>query len=481
MAITTLDLTVLIVYMAAVTLWGAWLGRGAKGATDYFLGSRELPWWAVLLSVVATETSTLTFLSIPGVSYLGTLTFLQLTLGYVVGRVLVATFLLPAYHAGSLTTAYELLDTRFGGETRRFASGIFMATRLLADSVRLFATAIPLALITGWPYPISIAVIGVLTLIYTYLGGIKAVVWIDAVQMILYLGGALVAAVALQGLVPGGWSEILSQASAAGKLQMFDLSFDLGVAYTLWAGVLGGAVFSMASHGTDQLIVQRILTTRTLRESQWAMIGSGIGALIQFLVFLMIGLGLWVFYAGAEFARSDEIFATFIVQSLPSGVTGLLIAGVFAAAMSSLSSSINALASSSAYDFWAPAVGAVGDEERTLKAGRVFTLIWAGLLIGGAIVFLWLNEGSAAVEVALAIASLVYGGLLGAFLLGVRSKRADGRSVRLGMAAGIATVTLMWLFARSAVAWPWYVSIGAVITIAVGILLGRGSAPEDDR
>ncbi len=479
MAITTLDLTVLIVYMAAVTLWGAWLGRGAKGATDYFLGSRELPWWAVLLSVVATETSTLTFLSIPGVAYLGTLTFLQLTLGYVVGRVLVATFLLPAYHAGSLTTAYELLDTRFGGETRRFASGIFMATRLLADSVRLFATAIPLALITGWPYPISIAVIGVMTLIYTYLGGIKAVVWIDAVQMILYLGGALVAAVALQGLVPGGWGEILSQAGEAGKLQMFDLSFDPGVAYTLWAGVLGGAVFSMASHGTDQLIVQRILTTRTLRESQWAMIGSGIGALIQFLVFLMIGLGLWVFYAGAEFTRSDEIFATFIVQSLPSGVTGLLIAGVFAAAMSSLSSSINALASSSVYDFWAPAVGAVGDEARTLKAGRVFTLIWAGLLIAGAIVFLRLNEGSAAVEVALAIASLVYGGLLGAFLLGIRSKKADGRSVRLGMAVGIGTVTLMWLFARSAVAWPWYVPIGASITIAIGILLGRGGSPGE--
>lgn len=478
MAITTLDLTVLVVYMAAVTLWGAWLGRGAKGATDYFLGSRELPWWAVLLSVVATETSTLTFLSIPGVAYLGTLTFLQLTLGYLVGRILVATFMLPAYHAGSLTTAYELLDTRFGPETRRFASGIFMITRLLADSVRLFATAIPLALITGWPYPISIAVIGVLTLIYTYLGGIKAVVWIDAVQMILYLGGALVAAIALQGLVPGGWSEILTQASAAGKLQVLDLSFDLGVAYTLWAGVLGGAIFSMASHGTDQLIVQRILTTRTLRDSQWAMIGSGFGAMLQFLVFLMIGLGLWVFYAGAEFATSDAIFATFIVEALPSGVTGLLIAGVFAAAMSSLSSSINALASSSAYDFWAPAAGAVGDEARILKAGRIFTLIWAGLLIGGAIVFLTFNQGSAAVEVALAIASLVYGGLLGAFVLGIRSKKADGRSVRLGMALGIGTVTCMWLFARSAVAWPWYVPIGAAVTIAVGIVFGRGKTDD---
>ncbi len=496
MSVSGLDVTVLVAYMTGVTLLGAWLGRGAKGASDYFLGSRELPWWAVLLSVVATETSTLTFLSIPGVAYLGDLTFLQLTFGYLLGRIVVAQLFLPAYADGQLVTAYELLESRFGAETRRFASGIFMGTRLLADSVRLFATAIPLALITGWPYPVSILVIGVATLVYTWLGGIRAVVWIDALQMVLYLGGAVIAGLALQGAVDGGWGEILTRAGAEGKLRVLDPALDLGVAYTVWAGVLGGAVFSMASHGTDQLIVQRILTTRSLRDARWAMIGSGVGAMLQFAVFLLLGLGLWVFYEGRSFDRSDEIFATFIVQSLPPGVTGLLVAGVFAAAMSSLSSSINALASTTAYDFWAPRAGAVGDEVRTLRAGKVFTLVWAALLIGGAIVFLRFSEGTA-VEVALAVASLVYGGMLGVFLLGLRSRPLPGRAVRIGMATGIGSVTALWIWPRVAgvlpgalatpwtIAWPWYVAIGSTVTVLVSLamsrLVDRPAAPADTR
>ena len=200
---TSLDLFVLLVYIVGVTAWGAWLGRGQTGATDYFLGGRDLPWFAVMLSVVATETSTLTFLSIPGVAYLGSLTFLQITVGYLVGRIVVARLLLPLYYRGELSTAYALLETRFGGRTRRFLSAIFMVTRLLADSVRLFATAIPLALITGWSYPTSIAVIALATVVYTYFGGIKAVVWVDALQMALYLVGAAVAIVAIQTATQG--------------------------------------------------------------------------------------------------------------------------------------------------------------------------------------------------------------------------------------------------------------------------------------
>ena len=200
---TTLDAVVLFTYLVGTTVWGAWLGRSQKGGTDYFLGSRSLPWVAVMLSVVATETSTLTFLSVPGVSYVGSLVFLQLTLGYLAGRIAVSAIFLPAHYRGELSTAYALLEDRFGMGTRRVTSAIFMVTRLLADSVRLFATAIPLALITGWPYPISIAVIGVLTVIYTYFGGIKAVVWVDAVQMGLYLLGAVVAIIALQLALPG--------------------------------------------------------------------------------------------------------------------------------------------------------------------------------------------------------------------------------------------------------------------------------------
>ena len=465
---TTLDLVVLVAYLVGVTAWGAWLGRGQKGGTDYFLGSRSLPWFAVMLSVVATETSTLTFLSVPGVSYAGALVFLQLTLGYLVGRVIVSTFFLPAYYAGSLTTAYELLEQRFGLGARRFTSAIFMLTRLLADSVRLFATAIPLALITGWPYPASIAVIGLLTVVYTYFGGIKAVVWVDAVQMGLYLFGAVVTIVAIQMLLPDGWGAVLSAASAQGKLQVLDFSVDATIPYTLWAGVFGGAIFTTASHGTDQLIVQRLLTCTDQRSAQKALIGSGVVVIFQFLLFLMVGLGLWAFYQGRTFDSTDEIFATFIVQQLPPGLTGLLIAGVFAAAMSSLSSSINSLASATAYDYWAPMVGARDDEARILRAGKLFTLVWAGLLVGGAVLFIPLSQGTSAVEVALGVASLVYGGLLGAFALGVFTKRPGQLAAIIGVAVGIGTVTLM----RDLMAWPWYVLVGASVTFVVGSLVG---------
>jgi len=466
------DLAVLVLYMVGITAWGAWLGRGNRGGTDYFLGSRNLPWWAVMLSVVATETSTLTFLSIPGVAYLGTLAFLQLALGYLAGRTVVAWVLLPAYYRGELSTAYALLETRFGGEARRFASAVFMLTRLLADSVRLFATAIPLAIITGWSYPASILVIGAATLVYTYFGGIKAVVWVDALQMGLYVAGGLIAIALLQGAVDGGWPAILASAESAGKLQVFDFSASPAVAYTFWAGLIGGGFLSMASHGTDQLIVQRLLTCRDAVQSRRALIGSGFAVIGQFALFLLVGLGLWVFFEGRDFARSDEIFARFIIAEMPVGVRGLLIAGVFAAAMSSLSSSINSLASASAYDFWGPATGG-NDDRAMMRAGKVFTLVWAGLLIAGAIVFIPLSEGSAAVEVALAAASMAYGGLLGAFALGVLTRRVNQAGAIVGMIAGVGTVVAIWAMARDAVAWPWFVFIGLVVTMAVGSVFRR--------
>ncbi len=466
------DLTVLILYIVAVTAWGAWLGRANRGGSDYFLGSRNLPWWAVMLSVVATETSTLTFLSIPGIAYLGTLAFLQLALGYLAGRIVVARVLLPAYYKGELSTAYALLETRFGTAARRYASGVFMVTRLLADSVRLFATAIPLALITGWSYPVSILVIGAATLVYTYYGGIKAVVWVDALQMVLYVGGGLIALLLLQGAVEGGWAAILDQASAAGKLATLDFSASPAVAYTFWAGLVGGGFLSMASHGTDQLIVQRLLTCRDVRHSQRALIGSGIAVIFQFALFLLVGLGLWVFFEGRAFDSSDEIFARFIIDEMPTGLRGLLIAGVFAAAMSSLSSSINSLASASAYDFWGPLTGR-SDDRSAMIAGKVFTLLWAGLLIAGAIVFIPLSRGTAAVEVALAAASMAYGGLLGAFALGVLTRRVSQTGALVGMTAGVGTVVAIWALARDAVAWPWFVFIGLVVTMAVGSLLRR--------
>ncbi len=478
-AFTTLDFAVLLFYLVGVTAWGAWFGRGQTGGSDYFLGRRELPWWAVMLSIVATETSTLTFLSVPGVAYLGTLTFLQLTFGYLLGRVLVSFIFLPAYAEGQMTTAYGMLESRFGTGARRFTSGVFMVTRLLADSVRLFATAIPLAILTGWPYAGSIAAIAILTVVYTYLGGIRAVVWVDALQMGLYVLGGAIAVFAIGGAVDGGWAAILADAGVAGKLQVLDFAWNLSTPYTVWAGLVGGAFLTLASHGTDQLIVQRLLTCRDLRASQRALIGSGLVVVAQFALFLMVGVGLWAYYQTGSgprvFDRPDAIFPLFIVEGLPSGVTGLLMAGVFAAAMSSLSSSINSLASASAYDFWAPMRG-VTDDGKILQAGRAFTLIWSALLVGGAVLFIPLSEGTSAVEVALAIASLVYGGLLGAFLLGIRRAPASSVAVAAAMSAGIGVVTLIWFFFTEAVAWPWFVPIGAAVTFAVGsILAGKGN------
>ena len=470
------DLAVLVAYLAGTTAWGAWLGRNHSSGSDYFLGGRSLPWGAVLLSVVATETSTLTFLSIPGVAYSGSLTFMQVTAGYCLGRVAVSLVFLPAYYRGDLPTAYALLERRFGPGTRRFASATFMLTRLMADSVRLFATAIPLALITGWPYPASILAIGALTVIYTYFGGLRAVVWVDSVQMVLYLVGAAVAMAVIGNALPGGWDQVLASAAAAGKLRIIELSWDLSATYTFWAGLLGGSVFSMASHGTDQLIVQRLLACRSLRHAQTALVGSGLAVGAQFLLFLLVGTGLWAFYGGQSFERTDEIFARFIVGELPAGISGLLIAGVFAAAMSSLSSSINSLASATAYDFWAPLAGWRKGDPRLLRAGKLASLGWSVLLVAGATAFIPLSRQTSAVEVALGVAAVVYGGLLGAFALGVLTSRPGPKAATAGIAAGIAAVAAI----QGLVSWLWYVPLGSAITLATGCVLGAARRPDRD-
>jgi Na+/proline symporter len=284
----------------------------------------------------------------------------------------------------------------------------------------------------------------------------------------LYLIGAIAAAVALQILVPGGWAGVFSAAADADKLALFDFSFDASVPYTFWAGLFGGAFLSAASHGTDQLIVQRLLTCKDLRASQRALVTSGFAVIVQFALFLAIGLGLWALYGGRTFDRADEIFARFIVEELPPGLTGLLVAGIFAAAMSSLSSSINSLASASAYDFWAPARGLAADDVGTLRVGRAFTLLWSGLLIAGALVFIPLSRGTTAVEVALGVASLVYGGLLGAFALALFAPAARGRDAVIAIAAGVLAMVALWSFGRAYVAWPWYVCIGTLLTFGIG-------------
>ncbi|HEX7545485.1 MAG TPA: sodium:solute symporter [Gemmatimonadaceae bacterium] len=483
------DFAVLVAYLAGTTALGVWLGRNQKDTQKYFVADRSLPWWAVMFSIVASETSALTFISIPGLAYAGDLGFLQVCAGYIIGRVVVARVLLPRYFDGKLVTAYTLLETRFGAETRRFASIVFMVTRAMADSVRVFATAIPIALIMGpvlpreYLMPAAILVLGALTIVYTWRGGMRAVVWTELLQAAIYVTGGICALVILGGAVSGGWSAILSSASAAGKLRAVSFYTGFDQPHTMFAGLIGGAFLAMASHGTDQLIVQRLLSARSLKDSQRAIIGSGIAVFVQFTLFLTVGLGLWALYAGREFATPDAIFPTFILERMPHGLLGLIVAAIVAATMSTHSGAINSLAAATTMDIWVPLTHRLPDTPATFRAGRLFAVAWGVVLTGGAL--LYPESRTPVVVVALSIASFTYGALLGAFFLGIYNPRARQRDAILGMTVGIVAMAAV-VFARplslafpwaagalgpfANVAWPWYVFIGTTITLFAGTL-----------
>jgi solute:Na+ symporter, SSS family len=486
---TALDFIVLIVYLVGTTLLGIWLGRDQKDAKDYFVAGKTIPWWAILFSVVATETSALTFISIPGLAYTTNLGFLQIAAGYLLGRIVVAYTLLPKYYQGDLVTAYALLERRFGVGTRRFASIVFMGTRALADSVRVFATAIPIALIIGpvlpqqYVMPAAILVLGILTLIYTYHGGMRAVVWTDVLQTGVYLIGGLSAVFILGRLVAGGWGAIFSDAATGGKLRVFDFYLGFDRPLTLFAGLLGGAFLSMASHGADQLIVQRLLASSSLRDARRALIGSGVAVILQFALFLILGLGLWTLNNHAVFAVPDSIFPAFVVNQMPTGLRGVIIAAVLAAAMSSLSGSMNSLAAATTHDIYLPISGRAAGDPQALRMGKIFTLLWGFLLLTAAL--LYREQGTPVVIVALSIASFTYGALLGGFFLGMLWRRANQRDAITGMAVGIIAMSFV-VFAKqmiplfpsftgtltslSHIAWPWYVLIGTTFTVGIGVL-----------
>jgi SSS family solute:Na+ symporter len=485
-----LDIVVLVVYLAGTTALGIYLGRNQKSANDYFVADRSLPWWAVMFSIVAAETSALTFISIPGLAYMGNFGFLEVCMGYIIGRVVVALVLLPRYFAGNLVTAYALLGTRFGPETRRFTSVVFMVTRAMADSVRVFASAIPIALIIGpslpkqYVMPAAILVLGALTIVYTYRGGMRAVVWTELLQAGVYVTGGLAAMLLLGNAADGGWSHILSSAGAAGKLQVLDWYTGIDRPHTVWAGVIGGAFLSMASHGADQTIVQRMLSSRNLRDAQKAIIGSGLVVFVLMTLFLTVGMGLWSFYSAKEFATPDSIFPTYIVTQMPHGLIGLLLASIVAATMSTHSGAINSLAAATTHDIYLPLTKRSADDPSTFKAGRLFALGWGVVLTVGALFF---PEGKTPVVViALSIASFTQGALLGAFFLGIYNARANQRDVITGMTVGIVSMVFI-VFAKQLtasypgmtaalgpfanVAWPWYVLIGLTITFTTGSLL----------
>jgi solute:Na+ symporter, SSS family len=464
MGLDKLDLAIIALYLVGITLFGLRFRKRQRSLRDYFLAGRDIPWWAIALSIVAAETSTLTIISIPGLAYDTNLTFVQVVMGYVVGRVVISFVLLPHYFRGDLYTAYELIERRFGRGLRSLTAGLFLLTRAAAEGVRIYAVSIVVSIALGTGEVASIAIITVLTLIYTFEGGLAAVIWTDVVQTAIYVGGTLVGLWTILHLVPGGWSAIHIAAAAAGKLQLFDFTPSFWIPYTFWAGVIGGAFLTTASHGTDQLIVQRLLAARSQKQSVTALLSSGIAVLFQFALFLLVGIMLWAYYRvpSAAFGRPDRIYPTFIVTRMPHGISGLLIAAILAAAMSNLSAALNALSSSSIMDFYVRFRPLAGERTR-MRLSRLSTFAWALLLF--ALAVLSLHKVGRVIEVGLQIASVAYGALLGVFLLGVLTKKANQRGAMLGMLFGFSVELYLW---GTHVPWTWWVMIGTIVTFAVG-------------
>jgi SSS family transporter len=484
LSIGGLDLLILVSYLLLVILFGLWVGRGKKDLTDYLLGGRDVPWWALLGSIIATETSTATFLSVPGIAYAhetGDLRFLQLAFGYIIGRVLIVWILLPQYFRGNIFTAYEVLDRRFGGATKRAASLLFLVTRNLGDGLRLFLTALVLEKVIGLPITPCVVIIGVATIIYTFFGGIRSVIWNDCVQLLVYLGGGLLAVTFLLNELPGGWEQYLAYGHEHNKFQLFDFRWDLSEAYTFWAGIVGGTFLTLGTHGTDQMMVQRYLAARSQADAGRALICSGIAVLVQFALFLLIGVALACYYDQFPPLEAfgpkdnDKVFATFIVDKLPIGVVGITLAAVLSAALSTASSSLNSSASSAVSDLYRDFKKEPPSDSSLVTVSRRMTIFFGGCQIIVAIVAQYFSSN--VVAHALAIAGFSAGILLGLFFLGVFTRRVTQRDAFCGLLVALGLLTYVKF--GTDVAWPWYALIGAVTTIVVGLVaslcLGRAN------
>ena len=486
MHIHSLDLAIVIVYLLAVTALGMHFRRKQSQAAqmdsddrnavtrEYFLGGRTAPWWALAFSIVATETSTLTIIGTPAIAYGGNLTFLQLVFGYLIGRVLIVLVLLPGYFRGDFFTAYALIEKRFGQRMRAVAASTFLVTRAIAEGVRVSAIAIVLSVVFGTSEHLSVVIVIALTLLYTLEGGMKAVIWTDVAQLIIYLAGSAATFFVLLHRVHGGWNEVVQIAATHGhKLQIFDFSLNLATKYTFWSGLIGGAFLTMATHGTDQTIVQRLLAARNQRDSRRALLASGVIVLFQFTVFLLIGVLLFVFAQHTPLLspgeRTDRILPLFLVREMPAGLAGLLLASIIAVAMSNASGSLNSLAASSVLDFSALRFGRSGSHQPANDAGflrlsRRMTLFW-GLVLMGFGLMTW----GPVLEAGLTVASLPFGSLLGLFLLGTLNRRSNAAGALAGMFAGLITILCVWRLTN--IVFTWYVLIGSTTTFLVGSLV----------
>jgi SSS family transporter len=480
MGLNGLDLGIVVLYMIGVTLFGLRFRGTGQTLKGYFLADNSIPWWAISLSIVAAETSTLTVISVPGIAFDGNFSFLQLVFGYLIGRIVVSFVFIPRYFSGNLVTAYQLMEQRFGQRLRTLTAGIFLVTRAAAEGVRVFAVAIVVRIALGGMLTglsdfgrdvAAIAVVTVLTLIYTFEGGIRAAIWTDVVQQTVYVTGTIVGLFTILHLVPGGWHSVHALAGAAGKFRLFDFSLNPTIKYTFWSGIIGGAFLTMASHGTDQLIVQRLLAARSERQSKLALVMSGIAILAQFSLFLLIGVMLFAYYRIAQpaqaFARTDTVFPEFVVTHMPHGISGLLIAAILAAAMSNLSAAVNSLSSTAIVDFYAR-LRPHSSERQRMRLSRLAIVVWGLILFALALVA---RHGGRVIEVGLSIASVAYGALLGVFLLGVLTKRATERGAIVGMVCGFALNLYLWL--GTPVSFTWYVVLGSSVTFVVGYAASR--------
>ena len=472
MRLTSLDLAVIAAYLIGITLFGVAFRRGQSSVRDYFLGGRTAPWWALALSIVTTETSTLTIIGTPALAFAGNLTFLQFVLGYLVGRVLIVLVFLPQYFRREYYTAYQLLERRFGARVKAVASSTFLLTRALAEGVRISAIALLVGIALGAGRTSSILLIVALVLVYTLEGGMKAVIWTDVAQFFLYFSGSLAAFFLLLHRIPGGWETVIRAAGPAHKFGVFDFSFSWtnpAKVYTFWSGMIGGTFFTMASHGTDQTIVQRLLAARSERESKLALLASGGVIFLQFALFLVLGVMLYAWNGAPAVipGRSyDSVFPDFIVTAIPPGARGVIVAAILAVAMSNASGSLNSLAASSVMDFQElrgePASGE--NREQFLRRSRRMTLVW-GIALG----ILGTIQWGPLLEAGLTIAAVTFGSLLGLFLLAFLFRQATAAGVLTGMFAGLAAI--LYARFRTPLLWTWYVPLSTAITFLTGSLI----------
>lgn len=474
MSLSGVDYLVIGGYLLAITAFGSWFARYQKTTRDYFLTDRSVPWWAICFTIVATETSTLTFIGIPAQAYGGNMTFLQLALGYIIGRILVSVLFIPAYFRGDLFTSYELLQQRFGTRVKTLSAVIFLITRSLADGIRLFTTALVIAIVTQVPVTWVVILLGAAMIVYTMRGGVSAVIWTDVVQMFVYIAGAGAVAIALLNRINGGWAEVVRVGTETGRFVFLDAAFDPTRAYTLWAGLLGGVALTLSTHGTDQYLVQRLLSARSQREASTGLILSGFIVFAQFILFLLIGVMLFTHYQQTPLpqvlTRPDQILPVFVVNELQNGLAGFIVAAIVAAA---LSPSLNAMAATTVSDFYLPYINPRADQDTQMRVSKQATVAWGVVQLVVAIGAQFMNRS--VLDAGLAVLSFASGSVLGAFLLGTLAPSVRERDTFAGMIAGLLVMT--WVWWATPIAFTWYVLIGAVTTCVVA-MVSRVIAPR---